>query len=177
MKYRLLGYHYDSPIERIRGSNEVRVSIIATFSIAGIKYQVPGVSMTNTIDNINEATKSALENAIQNVESLVEANSNISQVNNMSNIIKSLIQPSLKEKENKMMDTINNDPKVLDKQRNIDRLQGPADETRQTKINELCEVLGIEPIIVAGDDPWSMLEALALIEELKLKTERFEVRD
>ena len=46
----------------------------------------------------------------------------------------------------------------------VDRLYGPVDEVRTQKVEDLCDVFGIDPIDMAG---WNLIESLALITELE----------
>ncbi len=170
---------FDSPIERIRGSEQIRVSVRANFKIQGLDYEVSGIALTKSDSStaLQEAYDSAILDAEANLRKILSRNGNLAGNKVMSNFLKELLQPKVSEEKVKREEMVMNDPKVLDKDRDIQRLQGPTDEIRQKKINELCETLGIEPICVMGDEPWTLLESLALITELEAKTSRFESKN
>jgi hypothetical protein len=174
---RLLSCVLDAPVERIRGSEKIRVSVRATFNVSGQEVAVSGLAVTSVDSEVSlrEAFKQALADAESNVKLILERNKK--GEDELASLVKDLIQPRLEDKRTREKQKLENDPRVVNMDETIKKLNGPADENRQNTINDLCETLGIEPIIIIGENPWTLLEALALIEELKQRTTKFEARE
>lgn len=151
------------PIERIRASDCLRVQVDATFEAGKTTYQFSGfaVCREDSEESIKTSIANATEDAIKNFEIRLNTKDRVA---NTSEIIKDLLKPTHA--------TVREKVKVPAGQE--EKLNGPADELRQIAVSELCETLGIVPINVGGDNPWTMLEALALIEELKRRVVKLE---
>lgn len=93
-------------------------------------------------------------------------------------VLREAMKGNEEESKQRILDTkITNNPEVKNKDSATTKFLGPADEIRQQKIDDLCEVLGISSIDVLGDEPWAFYEAVTLIEVLEAATKKYEIRE
>lgn len=155
-----------APVERIRGG-DIIISVTVNVTVDNQEYTLPGIYVHNgdlTNEQVPEATRKAIDSAIALLPTITNVESPMTS--KTSGVIKHL----LSEKVEAIREM-----KVKEKGSDIiPKLDKEVDESKQKIISELCEVMGIAPITIQG---WTAIEALALHEELKSMSKKFEVQD
>jgi hypothetical protein len=156
MNFRLTGCKITSSIDKIRGGTAIPLVVECTFEVQGETVVVSGIATCSSEDKLNDAYKEAIENAKATVRDAISKSSG-----NLDNLIRQLVSPSVSAETKKLAKDISKDE--------FKKLYEPADFNKQKEVNNLCEALGIQPIIVEGE--WTMIEALTLISQLNRMTE------
>lgn len=171
MSLKLVSCKLSSPIDRVRASETVVVSVECEYSDGKNSIKVAGIATTaeDTAGALRAAFLEAQENAKQNAETLYNAKFAATTNNKL---VKTLLEPKLEPAKEKYFSAVDEaNKKEVPREPLISKLEGPVNEKMTAEINGLCEALGIDLIDLAD---WNMLEALALIEELRQKAKRLE---
>lgn len=183
MEVKLTGCRLNAPIERIR-SGPVVVSMLCTFEVEHpaeeggspykLNYEVVGIASTKDDDekSVRDARQRAIADAKAQLPSLglsLNGSGTPAPVKAaLQGLAATVAAPNVQAKL---------DEGKADKAK---QLQGPANENTQNQILEQCEAMGIEPILVMGQDggePWTMAEAIALKAEFDKIMRRFTAGD
>lgn len=158
--YKLVSAIVNSPIDRIRGAEEILINMECTF-VDNQEYRtVTGVAVCKSVADIPvTGIKDALNNAelqLTNLGINFESNKKTNQM--LSKVMKAVIAPSVATEVKKS------------NRSDLDKMYELADETKQVKITGLCEALGIDIIDVVTNE-WTNVEVLILTNYLEKMTE------
>lgn len=155
MNYELVSFQIDNPIDRIRGAEEIAITVSCTFRDGVNERVVSGVSTVKFADKLSEGLSSAIANAKDNLQlcSSLELKSKSTEPNSQ---LGALLKNVISERTTKKVQSAN--------KTEWDKLYEIAGESCQTKILGLCESLGIENIDITD---YVYVEALVLIEALE----------
>lgn len=145
-----MSFRIVSPIDRIRGSQEIPIVVSCTFLYGQREVEVSGVYACLDPAKLEEATLKAIENARTNLQMIQETPSRINEA--LSKLIKATISTEVTR-------FVKTAP-----QGELTKMYEPCGDHTQDKITGLCETLGIDIIDVSD---FLYVEALVLIEYLE----------
>lgn len=160
MNYVLTNCTISGPIERIRGESLITIPVTCTFEVGHQQYTVSGVSNCESASDIANGFLDAVNNAKSNLEGIL----NIAPQAKTENpkVLTDLVKMSI---ESTMATELKR--RALSRP-DYEELMELANEDKQTRVNNLCDALGIDPIQVYKS--WTNIEVLVLVEYLEKLT-------
>lgn len=156
---KLISFKINDHIDRIRGAEEIVISVSCKFQDGSNVTEVSGLGLCTAASNLNDAVKAAIENAKENLSLVSQLQaSGPKDTEKISQLIRTTLSTkvALEAKKNSSNEA------------ELKRMYEIVGEDKQQKISGLCEALGIDKIVI---NEWTNIEALVLITYLEKMTD------
>ena len=155
MNSKLIHVEIVNPIDRIRGADEIAISVTCTFETGSGQRKMAGVATCNRADELDGTVLKAIENAKDNFSKF--ETDVLCGNQNLSKVVREMLVPSVDLKRRK-----------ITSKEELDKMYEIVGEDKQQKIIGLCEALGIDIIDTLT---WTNIEVIVLINYLERMTE------
>ena len=184
MQYSLIAVTLAQPIERLRGGGKIPVAVNATYMPDTVPAS-PIVSLGLAFSDSDEpaAILKAREEAIEDSRSQFEKLSGVTVGGGkpVDERTTKILTTTIREKiaSPGAVEAIKAKRAAGDEE-TANKLELPAPEHHQQKLLEMCEAIGMEPLMILGQDgtePWTAGEVIALSIYFEGLLKRFEATD
>ena len=164
MELILTKYRVNTPIERVRGLEEIPIVVYCTFENSGKEYEASGVVLCKDLCLVDKSIEEAINRAKGSATKYFSSSKPTTQskeTNSNPEKMVDLIKNSLSGKVSQELRKV--------KSREVyDQMLDLAKDDKQNTVKQLCEALGIDNIVI---DKWTNVEALSLISTMEQMTE------